>query len=199
MADVLWDKQTLTPFCPGGKDLVVSRQSLQWISGAVVSFCILVKLKSAKNGLVSGLWSSPLPQTTDMGKPVMSFRLPQKLFGPSWWRASAMKNYGISELRQWCEQLTAADTGVLGWSLLVKAEVLQEEFAMCCGEGAASQQGLDVELSRVAVFADAFTFIAFRKMGLGWQFSFLFLGVSKQYYVKIMPRVQLIYAARFLC
>lgn len=75
---------------------------------------------TAKGGLLSGLCSSPLSQTGYAGKPVISFILPWELLGPSCWRANAMKNYGVSELRQWHEQLIAANTGVLGWSLLVR-------------------------------------------------------------------------------
>lgn len=59
MADVLWDKQALTPFCPGGKDLMVTRQSLWWISSALDSFCILLKLKAPEDSLLRGLWSFP--------------------------------------------------------------------------------------------------------------------------------------------
>ena len=122
MADVPWDKQTLTPFCPGGKDLIVPTQNLQWISSAVGSFCILLKLKTAEDGLLCGLWSSPLPHAAEVGKPATSFGLPRELLGPSLWRASAMKNYAVSELRQWSEQLIAANTGVLGCSPLVREQ-----------------------------------------------------------------------------
>lgn len=131
MADVLWDKQTLTPFCPGGKGLRVRTQSLQWISSAVGSFCILLKLKTAEDGLLHGLWSSPLPQTADTGKSEMSFRLPWEFLGPPWWRANAMKNCGVSELRQWCEQLIAANTGVLGCSLLTREQKSCENSRPC--------------------------------------------------------------------
>lgn len=142
MADVLWDKQTLTPFCLGGKDLAVPRQSLQRISFAAGSFCILLKIKTAEDGLLHGLWSAPLPQTADVGKPAMSFRLPRELLDPSWRRASAMKNYGVSELGE--QMVWASHCWKYRGSWLKpsseRAEVLQEELAMCCGVGAGTSR-----------------------------------------------------------
>lgn len=62
--------------------------------------------------VVSG--PSPLP-AADALKSVVSLRLAWELLAPSWWvEASAMKNCGASELRQWHEQLVAANTRVLG-------------------------------------------------------------------------------------
>lgn len=209
MADVLWDKQTLEPFCLGGKDLVVPRQSLQWISPALGSFCILLKLKTVEDVLLHGLWSFPLPQTADAGKPAMSFRLLQQLLSSSWWRGSAMKNYGVSELKRWLEQLIAANTGVWGWSLLVREQKSCKKSWPCTVEREQpaswawmlSSLGWQIWefLNKNNSLCWCFCFYCIQENGLWVKFFLPFWGASKQDYFKIMPRVQLTYAADFSC
>lgn len=141
MADVLWDKQTLTPFCPVGKDLMVARQSLWWISSAVGGFCILLKLKAAEDGLLCGLWSSPLP-AADAVKTVVSLRLAWELLGPSWWRPVPWRTMVHQSLGNGMSNSLLQTQGFLAEACCERAEVLQEELAMCCGVGAERQAGL---------------------------------------------------------
>lgn len=148
MADVQWDKQALELFCLGGKDLIVPRQSLQWVSSAVGSFCIQLKAKTAKGGLLCALWSFPFPQT------VGSLKCPSDF----------PRNYLVSPGRESVPRRTQEHRAkVMAWatycgkctgfwvtSASERAEFFQEEVSVWCEEGAASQQGLDVELSMIA-------------------------------------------------
>lgn len=203
-ADMLWGKQTLKPFYPGGKDLGAPRQSLQSISSAVGSFCIILKQKMANNSLLPGFWScfprlhALCPQTSS------------GILGSLWLWAIAMKNFGISEVKLCCEQLIAANTGVFGWSLLVTEQKSCKKTCLCAEEReqpASRARMLSTLQWQIWEFLNEnnslcwwFHFYCIQENGPWVKFFLLFFeGVSKHDYFKIMPRVQLIEAAYFLC
>lgn len=93
-----------------------------------------------------------IPTQSLLVKPVMSFRLPWELLGPSWYTTSAMKNCGVSELEQWQEQLTGAIREVPSWSLLVSGQESHRSCWLCAMERElpASRSWIVRSLCRVA-------------------------------------------------